>query len=74
MIIISRLDSNGGFYTKIGMQRLDERRIYYEYKKKKKLTGKTKVLNDVPISELDLQMIVDGNQEKFDDSYIPGAY
>ena len=41
--IVSLLGSGGGFYTKVAMKRLDERRVYYEHKKKKNKTRKIKI-------------------------------
>jgi len=55
------------------MRRLDERRVYYEHKRKKK-EEKSKLTNETFHSQQDDRMSLGNNGDPSDDSYVPGAY
>ena len=72
--IISILGGSG-FYTTVAMRRLDERRVYYEHKLKKKIQEKPKLTKGTPDSPQNNRMSLGNNgDESLDDSYISGAY
>jgi hypothetical protein len=57
------------------MRRLDERRVYYEYKRKKKTQEKSKLTKETFDSPQGDRMSLGNNgDESLDDSYISGAY
>ncbi|CAF3001683.1 unnamed protein product [Rotaria sp. Silwood2] len=72
--IISILGGSG-FYTTVAMRRLDERRVYYEHKLKKKTQEKSKLTKETFASPQGDRMSLGNNgDESLDDSYISGAY
>jgi hypothetical protein len=72
--IVSLLGGDCGFYTKVAMRRLDERRVYYEHKRKRTIEEKTKLTNKTFDSQHGDRMSLGVNDDPLDDSYIPGAY
>ncbi len=73
--IVFLLGGGCGFYTKIAMRRLDERRVYSEQKRKRTTEEKTKLTKETFDSQHDDRMSLDVNDDDaLDDSYIPGAY
>ncbi|CAF2920553.1 unnamed protein product [Rotaria sp. Silwood2] len=73
--VIAELTGGGcGFYTKVAMRRLDERRVYSELKRKQ-AEEKTKLTKETLDSEQGDRMSLGVNDDNsLDDSYIPGAY
>ncbi len=72
--IVSPL-GGGGFYTKVAMRRLDERRVYYEHKRKRTTEEKTKLVNETFDSRQGDRMSLGVNDDDpSDDSYAAGAY
>ncbi|CAF2123078.1 unnamed protein product [Rotaria magnacalcarata] len=72
--ILAELTGNTGFFTRVGMKRLDERRIYYEHKRKRKAVQKSKQNEETSDSLSDRMSVDDNRDDQLDDSYIPGAY
>ena len=74
MHIVSLLGGGCGFYTKVAMRKLDERRAYYEHKRKSAIEEKTKLAKEILDSQQDDCMSLGVNDDPLEDSYIPGAY
>ncbi|CAM2726333.1 unnamed protein product [Rotaria socialis] len=72
--VLAELTGNTGFFTRVGMKRLDERRIYYEHKRKRKAVQKSKQNEEASDSLSDRMSVDDNRDDQLDDSYIPGAY
>jgi len=73
--IVSLSGSDGGYYTKVSMRRLDERRVYYEHKQKRTKQEKSKLTNETFDSQHGDRMSLGVNDDDpLDDSYISGAY
>ncbi|CAF4630462.1 unnamed protein product [Rotaria socialis] len=72
--VLAELTGNPGFFTRVGMKRLDERRIYYEHKRKRKAVQKSKQNEETSDSLSDRMSVDDNRDDQLDDSYIPGAY
>ena len=57
------------------MRRLDQRRVYYEHKRRRKALQKSKDNENASDPQRSDQMSVDENMDdQLDDSYVPGAY
>ena len=57
------------------MRRLDQRRVYYEHKRRRKALQKSKDNENASDPQQNDQMSVDENiDDQLDDSYVPGAY
>ncbi|CAF4412002.1 unnamed protein product [Rotaria socialis] len=72
--VLAELTGNPGFFTRVGMKRLNERRIYYEHKRKRKAVQKSKQNEETSDSLSDRMSVDDNRDDQLDDSYIPGAY
>ncbi|CAF3719135.1 unnamed protein product [Rotaria sp. Silwood1] len=74
--VIDELTGGGcGFYTKVVLKRLDERRVYYEHKQKRTKQEKTKLTNEtLDLQQGDRMSLGVNDDNSLDDSYIPGAY
>ncbi len=69
------LGGDGGYYTKVAMRRLDERRVYNEYTRKRAKYEKTKLTKETFDSQQGDRMSLGvHDDDPLDDSYIPGAY
>ncbi|CAM4846649.1 unnamed protein product [Rotaria magnacalcarata] len=71
--ILAELTGNTGFFTRVGMKRLDERRIYYEHKRKRKAVQKSKQNEETSDSLSDRMSVDDNRDDQLDDSYIPAS-
>ena len=57
------------------MRRLDQRRVYYEHKRRRKALQKSKDNENASNPQQSDQMSVDENMDdQLDDSYVPGTY
>jgi hypothetical protein len=72
--IVSLLGGGCGFYTKVAMRRLDERRVYSEHKRKRIKQENSKLTNETFHSQQNDRMSLGDNDNPSDDSYISGAY
>ena len=70
------LCGDGGYYTKVAMRRLDKRRVYNEYTRKRAKYEKTKLTKETFDSQQGGRMSlgVDDDDDPLDDSYVSGAY
>ncbi|CAF1345396.1 unnamed protein product [Didymodactylos carnosus] len=57
----------GGYYTRLGMERFDKLRVYYEHKKKRKEDVRAKMSVEERKQQQD-------DDEQLDDAYLPRAY
>ncbi|CAF3778274.1 unnamed protein product [Rotaria socialis] len=72
--VLAELAVNTGFFTRVGMKRLDERRIYYEHRIKRKAVQKFKQNEETSDSLSDRMSVDDNRDDQLDGSYTPGAY
>ncbi|UJR19120.1 hypothetical protein I4U23_022251 [Adineta vaga] len=74
--VIAELTGGGfGYYTGVVMRRIDERRVYYEHKQKRKEREKPKLTIQTLDSQYGDRMSLGvDDDDTLDDSYVSGAY